>query len=172
MLGLQNFTRANGIGGHRDCPANIRSRKAGRQGQRAGKQAIAEQNRDLVAPIAGQRQPPPANFGFIHDIVVDEGSQVNNLNNYGNGEMIIIQRAEGVGGKGHQCGAQLLALTFQRVIGVRGHFGIESLNLPGQSPTDGVKKRLDRLNNLLPEMARLGAQRARYCRRHHFGISR
>ena len=123
MLCLQNFARADGIGGHRDCPANLRGREAGRQRQRVGEQAISKQHGDVIAPVGRQRQPAPANLGFIHHVVMHQRRQVHHLDDYGHRHVGVADLAQGLGGQGHQRGSQMLALPVQRIISVRDESG-------------------------------------------------
>ena len=66
------YSAANRIGGQGDGPANFGSGETGCQLQRLSEEAIAEQNRDFVAPIRRQREPATANLGLIHHIIVHQ----------------------------------------------------------------------------------------------------
>jgi len=62
MLGLQDFTRANGVGRRRHRTTDFRCGKARRQAQRLGEQTITKQHGDFVPPIGRQCGLAPPDF--------------------------------------------------------------------------------------------------------------
>ena len=122
-------------------------------------QTVAEQHGNLIAPVRRKRRLLPAQYRFIHHVVVRERGQMNHLDDDRDGDEAVVRLANGRGAQGHERRAQLLALIRQCVLGVRGDFRVESVNLLGQPFGHRFQKRLDRLHNLFPGMRWFGGGR-------------
>ena len=172
VLGLQDFPGANRIGRHRHRPANVRRRETGRQLQRMGKQAIAEQHGDFVAPVGRQRRPAPADFRLVHHVVMHQRRQMHHLDDDRHRHMGVVNLAQRFGRQRHQRGPQMLALPVQGIIRVTNDVRVEGLDLLRQPLPDGFKERLNRINDLFPGANRLDIRGVSSRSTNHFGISR
>ena len=82
-LRLDDFAGANLAGGAGNRAADVRVVEIGREIQRLREEAIAEEDAQRIPParIDGRLAAPP--FGLIHDVVVDEGGDVDQLDDHG-----------------------------------------------------------------------------------------
>ena len=75
-LGLEDFAGADLVGGAGDFAADVGAVEAGGEFEGVGEETIAEEDRECVAPAGGGGGGGAAHFGAVHDVVVDEGGEV------------------------------------------------------------------------------------------------
>ena len=167
MLGLQDFPGTNRVRRHRHAAADFRSGKARRQFQCLGKQAIAKQHGDFVAPIGRQRGPVAADLRLVHHIVMHQRRQMYHFNDDRRRHVRISDFAQGAGGQRHDGRAQMLSAAVQGVLGVRNDLRIKIIDLPDQLARDRLQKRFHRFHDVLPGTFRIGDRRATGIRTRH-----
>ena len=125
-----------------------------------GKQAITEQDGNLIPPICRQRGTAATDPCFIHDIVMNQGGQVNHLDDDRHHHMRIPHLARGSSAQRDQSGAQLFALICQRILGIDRNIPLELVDLVAQALNDSFEKRLSRGDDALPRQ--IDIQSGRY----------
>jgi hypothetical protein len=81
-LGLDDFSGAYFAGRPRNRPADLRVVEIRRKVEGLREEAIAEQNAKRISPSGIHRGLGPPPFGFVHDVVVHEGGDMNQLNDH------------------------------------------------------------------------------------------
>ena len=81
-LGLDDFAGTNFPRRARDDAADLRVVEIGREIERLREKAIAEQHAERISPARVHGRLRAAAFGFIHDVVVHQGGDVNQLHDH------------------------------------------------------------------------------------------
>ena len=114
------------------------------------KQAISEKHRDFIAPMGGQSGPAASNLAFIHHVIMDEGRQMDHFDDHGDGDVGVVEFAQGICGQGDERRAQVFAVAIERIFGIGTDRGIEVFHLFGEPGMDGFQKRFNGFNDLFP----------------------
>ena len=150
MVVLKNLPGAYRACGGGDGAADIRGRELGRQSQGVREQAVADEHRRGVVPLAGERRAVAPKLGAVHDVVVQQGGQVHHLDDHRSLDGGIVPAAGAIRRQAGQRGAQLLALVGQSVLRVRRDLRIERRDLTGQFLLNPVEERRHRQGDFLP----------------------
>ena len=81
-LCLNDFAGANFARRARNCATDFHVIESGRQTKRMRKKPIAQQDAERISPARVQRRLGATPLRFIHDVVVDERRDVDQLHNY------------------------------------------------------------------------------------------
>ena len=156
LEGLADLAGAHGLGRARHEGAHRLRGHIGRQLQRLGKETIAGEHGNFVAPIGRERGPAAANLGAVHHIIVHQRSEVDHLNNHRRARVLGIEPARCATAQGHQQRSQLFALAAQRVLHEGGDLRIKGIHLRLQLARHLIEEWLHRFAQLLPVQRRRG----------------
>ena len=112
-------------GGAGDAAGDFAIGKAGGELERVGEEAIAQEDGDGVAPLGVGRGLGAAFFRAIHDVVMDQGGGVDELQDDGEVEVAGVDLAGGAAGQEGEGGAEPLAAALAGVGDVGLDGGIE-----------------------------------------------
>ena len=149
-MALENFSGADASGRFGDGPRHLGGEKIRGQLERVGKQAVAHQDRNGIAPAGGQRRLSSADGRRVHHVIVDQRGEVDHLDDHGDRHQLFVERADRLAGERNQGRAKLLALIVQRIAGISGDLGLEAVHLRGKPLGDASQKRPHRCDNFLP----------------------
>lgn len=98
-LGLEDFAGADLVGGAGDFAADVGAVEAGGEFEGVGEETIAEEDGESVAPAGGGGGGGAAHFGAVHDVVVDEGGEVDEFEDDAELGVIGVRGAAGTAGE-------------------------------------------------------------------------
>ncbi|MFM1942779.1 MAG: hypothetical protein RI897_1761 [Verrucomicrobiota bacterium] len=110
----------------------------------------------MVAPVGGEGGAGAAEGGFVHDIVMDEGRQMDHFDDDCGGDGGLAGFLEDGGAEAEECGAELFALAGEGVVGVGGDFGVEGVDLGDELFSDEVKEMPYGLHHVSPDRIGVG----------------
>src|SRR5436190_24395971 len=86
-LGLDDLARTNFPSRTRNHPTDLGVIKICRKIECLGEQTIAEQHAQGISPAGVDRRLGPTPLGLVHDVIVNEGGDMDQLDDHGQIEM-------------------------------------------------------------------------------------
>jgi hypothetical protein len=115
-----------------------------------GKQTITEQDRDFVSPIGSERESASTDLGFVHHVIVNQRCEMNHLYDNGDGNMRLIDRAQGPRRQRHEGWAQVFALAIERIIGVGSDVRVKGVHFFAKAIAYRFQKGFNWIDDLFP----------------------
>ena len=109
--------------------------------QRVRKQGIAEQHRRVRTEFAGGRPPVPAKVGFIHDIVMDQRREMDQLNHGRDPDEFRLDGAALPAAQEDQGGPNPFARGVDAIVRHRPDLRLEGAQLRAQKPIEFAQVR-------------------------------
>lgn len=123
--GLEDFTLAHFVRGAGDGAGDIVGVESGAKFEGVGEEAVAEEDGEFRAPFCGGGGGAAAEVGAVHDIVVDKGGEVDELDDGGEADVVFGDTAGGGAGEEGEGGADAFAAGLAGVGNVRDDGGVE-----------------------------------------------
>ena len=107
-----------------------------------GEERIAEEHAQGVSPARIHRRLAATTFGIVDDVIVDEGGQMDQLDNHRQVHVFVCDPASCSASQKRNQRAQSFAAAFQRITDVTLDRRIERCGLPGDALRNFVQMRL------------------------------
>ncbi len=145
MVILQELAFADGVGGCADAARGVLVRDAAAEVVRVADEIIAEEYGSDVAGEGGDGRLAATLVGFVEDVVVDEGGDVDHFHHSGDGVMFRGQLSGGAGDEQEERGAEHFSAIgrcaggeFVHDVDFRAKFGVEDGFGAGEVVADGA----------------------------------
>ena len=147
-LGLDDLAGANIRGGAGDAPGDFAVGEVGGKLEGMGEEAIAQEDRDGVAPLGIDGGLGAALLGAVHDIVMDEGGGMDELEDDGEIQVAGVDIPGGAACEEGKGGAEALAAALDRVGDVGLHSDVKCACLLRDPLLDAVELGVDEFQRL------------------------
>ena len=88
----------------------------------------------MVPPPGSHGRTTPTDRSPVHDVVVDEGRQMDHLEEHRDRDVVLHDASDAAGAESHEGGPELFPPVVEGVSGLSGDLGLEAVDL-GLEPT-------------------------------------